>query len=268
MPPTVHVSRSVRFCVNPAVPLAESMASPRSNTFAGWPSLTGVGTFCELLVTCRGQPDARTGYLVNITVIDDAVRQAALPIVHHALATDPAQDSTLVLRRLVGPLRQELGEILASVTWQLTPYHSITMSMTDTDHVVIRQQFEFAAAHLLHCDSLTAEENRATFGKCNNPHSHGHNYRLEVAIESPLTTEGASIDIRAIEELVNKRVIQRLDHKNLNVDVPEFAEVNPSVENIARICYEFIQPSVEQLGGTLAHVTVWETEKTSCTYGR
>ncbi len=262
----VELSRRVRLCLNPGLSLAELRAAPRHNTFAGWPGMLGLGVFYEIEVRCRGWPDGETGYLMNISTIDEHVRRIALPLLHEALAQHPLSEPAGVLRTITAQLQDALGDRLAEVALHLTPYHCVSMSASEPDHVMISQQFEFASAHRLHVDSLTAEENRTIFGKCNHPNYHGHNYRLEVAVNIPLTLEQTHFAIAELERIVHEQVIERLDHKNLNIDVSEFGNLNPSVENIAKVCFELVDDALARNGAELSHVTVWETEKTSCTY--
>ncbi len=132
------------------------------------------------------------------------------------------------------------------------------------DHVQISRQCEFAAAHRLHSPDLSAEENLSTFGKCNNPSGHGHNYRLEAVVSVPL--DASAFGFEQLRDLVQEHVIQRFDHKHLNLDTEEFARLNPSVEHIAKVCHDVLVGPVAKAGGRLKQVTVWETEKTSCTY--
>ena len=134
------------------------------------------------------------------------------------------------------------------------------------EHVVITQHYEFAAAHRLHVNRLSDEENRRLFGKCNRPSGHGHNYRLEVALRIPIRDDGHILTPAKLDELVDEAAIRKLDHKNLNLDVPEFQNLNTSIENIAKVIYELIANDVGSLGAELESVSVWETSKTVCTY--
>ena len=136
------------------------------------------------------------------------------------------------------------------------------------DHVLISQQFEFSAAHRLHSPDLDEAANRQTFGKCNNPSGHGHNYRLEPIVSTPLAaTDGAAtFDLRHLEQIVDETVIQRFDHTHLNLDTTEFAQLNPTLEHIAKVCYDLLEPRIDEAGGRLVRIRVWETEKSSCTY--
>jgi 6-pyruvoyltetrahydropterin/6-carboxytetrahydropterin synthase len=126
----------------------------------------------------------------------------------------------------------------------------------------LSQKFEFAASHRLHNPALSEQANRQTFGQCNNPHGHGHNYQLQVTLAGEPSDSGLLVDVPAFEQIVKDAVIERFDHKNLNVEVPEFADLIPSVENIARVIYRLLKPRLTNL----AAVTVWETPKTWCEY--
>ena len=107
--------------------------------------------------------------------------------------------------------------------------------------VTITRSFEFAAAHRLHVPELSEEENRRIFGKCGNPSGHGHNYVLEVTVSGePDSASGTIVDLPTFEATVQERVIDRFDHKHLNVDCAEFATLNPTVENIARVIWDLL----------------------------
>ena len=132
--------------------------------------------------------------------------------------------------------------------------------------VRLSQKFEFSATHRLHNPSLSEEENCRTFGKCNNPHGHGHNYEVQVTLAGRPDESGVLVNIPAFEHIVGSSVIDKFDHKNLNVELPEFRELIPTVENIAMTIYRLLKPKFNDAGAKLAAVTVWETPKTWCEY--
>ena len=132
--------------------------------------------------------------------------------------------------------------------------------------VRLSQKFEFSATHRLHNPALTDDANRSTFGKCNNPHGHGHNYEVQVTLAGEPDASGLLVEVPRFERTVAEAVIDRFDHKNLNVELPEFREAIPSVENIARVIYRLLKPRFGEARGKLASVTVWETPKTWCEY--
>ena len=262
----VELTRTVRFCLNG--PVNGDQAPPRHNGFAAWPPMRGLGRFYQMHVRCRGEVDPVTGYFINIKQIDQAVRATGLPFLERIIQESP--DTSLIamgtlMRRLVDSLQPVLDQSVVQVRLDLTPFYNLTIGNRDMDHVIVRQQFDFSAAHRLHVDELSDEENREVFGKCNNPSGHGHNYRLEVALRAPVRDDGQVLNVEDIDALVDDVVIEKLDHKNLNVDVPQFEGLNPSVENIAKVIYEMLTPVIgDEL--SLEEVSVWETEKTMCTY--
>ncbi len=97
----------------------------------------------------------------------------------------------------------------------------------------LTRRYRFAASHRLDVASLTAEENRRLFGKCNNPHGHGHDYVLEVTVEGRPDASGQLANRETLDALVRERILQRLDHRNLNTDVVELNGIVPTTENLA-----------------------------------
>lgn len=124
--------------------------------------------------------------------------------------------------------------------------------------VLLTRKIEFAASHLYHSASLSLEENRRIFGKCNNPHGHGHNYTLEVTVAGePDPVTGMVLDLKDLKEILDREIMERMDHRFLNYEVPEFAGLNPTCENIARVIWKLLEPKIQQ--GKLHRVRVYET---------
>ena len=118
----------------------------------------------------------------------------------------------------------------------------------------------FSAAHRLDTPALSREENRRLYGKCNNPFGHGHDYTVDVTVEGPLRPDGQVANREALDALVRSAVIARLDHKNLNSDLPEFAAAVPTTENLATV----IRQSLERqwtLAARLVRVRISETDR-------
>ena len=104
----------------------------------------------------------------------------------------------------------------------------------------------FNAAHRLHNNNWTDEQNTEVFGKCNNPNFHGHNYDLEVKVIGFLNPEtGYVIDTKILSAIIQKDILDVFDHRNLNLDVPYFKEVNPTTENVAKIIYEILKSQLD-----------------------
>jgi 6-pyruvoyltetrahydropterin/6-carboxytetrahydropterin synthase len=261
----LELSRNVRFCLTGD---SRELASARDNTFAAWPAMRGLGRYYELDVTCVGEADPQTGYFINIKAIDEVVRDHALPMLAERIADEVAAAATpmgVVMRELFTAIDPPLNNTVARIRLALTPTLSFAIERDDMDHVVIRQQYEFSAAHRLHVPSLSDDENRATFGKCNNPAGHGHNYRVEVAARCPIDAHGCTLEPADLDAVINREAIDQLDHKHLNEDVPEFENLNPSVEHIVKVVWQMLDGKLPG-GATLDEVKVWETGKTVCAY--
>ena len=111
---------------------------------------------------------------------------------------------------------------------------------------VVRAE-HFNAAHRLHNDNWSDEKNKAFFGKCNNPNYHGHNYDLEVMVTGEIDTDsGYLIDMKDLSDLIKKEVLEPFDHKNLNLDVKEFFQLNPTAENIAVVIYNKLRAQLDK----------------------
>lgn len=120
------------------------------------------------------------------------------------------------------------------------------------------RRYTLSASHRLHADALTPEENRVAYGKCNNPHGHGHNYVVEVLVGGEVDPEtGMVVNLAALDEVVRKRVLDRFDHTNLNLD-PLFANRVPTTENLCREVFGLLKDAMP--AGKLEYVRVEETE--------
>jgi 6-pyruvoyltetrahydropterin/6-carboxytetrahydropterin synthase len=131
--------------------------------------------------------------------------------------------------------------------------------------VTVTRRLRFNAAHRVHNPALPDEENRALFGKCNNPNWHGHNYLLEVSVTGPIDPRtGYVIDLAVLRDLVERELVRHLDHKNLNLDVPFLAGSNPTTENLIVACWQVLAPRVAP--GTLRRLRLWETDNNYVDY--
>ena len=105
----------------------------------------------------------------------------------------------------------------------------------------LNRRYMFSASHRLHAAALSEQQNRDTYGKCNNPHGHGHNYALEVTVSGPVNAEtGMVCDLVELDKTVQESVLERFDHQNLNL-AQEFAEAVPTTENLAVAIYDILK---------------------------
>ncbi len=265
----VELRRTVRFSIAP-----DGSSEGGLNGFGGKPPVRSLGITGELEVICRGEPDARTGYLIDIKRIDSAVRATFVPALGRLFRERPETEPGAAIGVLLAGLPEALGEIYAGAVWRLSPSQSVametTMNSVDTTRVVLRSTFDLAAAHRLHVPGLSDEQNRELFGKCNNRAGHGHNYRVEVCVSVPSGAPPSGMG-DTIERAVQDTIIAPFDHKHLNEDTEEFSSengVNPTVENIARVFFEKLAPTINagDPPAELVRVTVWETDRTSAAY--
>ena len=115
-----------------------------------------------------------------------------------------------------------------------------------SNRVAVFRQEHFNAAHRLYNPRWEDSRNQEVFGKCNNPNYHGHNYEVVVKVVGvPDPETGYVIDIKHLSDLINREIIDRFDHKNLNLDTKEFENLNPTAENIAIVCYQLLRPHID-----------------------
>jgi len=254
----MKISREVRFALLP------NYEEQISNSWSGWPTANQLVPRLSLITVVTGEPEKKSGYICNIKLIDDLVRNV---ITNDVI---PSFDPTYAAERVLHQIFQQSCELwdvpgvaIFEQSLVVTPYLKFSMS-NDSPMICVTQQFEFSASHRLHNPELSDQENRELFGKCNNPNGHGHNYVVELSLNRPTQNLQDGIDLPAFESKVKELVIDRLDHKHLNKDVDYFAKVNPSVENIAIAIWGWLNG---QFGDDeIANVRVYETPKTWAEY--
>ncbi len=125
-------------------------------------------------------------------------------------------------------------------------------------HVTVTRRLMFNAAHRVHNPALSDEENIELFGKCNNPNWHGHNYTLDVSVKGTIDERtGYVLDLGVLRRLVEERAVDRMDHKNFNLDVDFMRGVNPTSENIIVAIWEQLEPAIQP--AKLVRLVMWET---------
>ncbi|MDG5493125.1 6-carboxytetrahydropterin synthase [Psychroserpens sp. SPM9] len=131
--------------------------------------------------------------------------------------------------------------------------------------VTVSRKAHFNAAHRLYRKDWSVEKNDAIFGKCNNPNYHGHNYELIVSVTGEIDPEtGYVVDMKVLKEIIKTEVEDAFDHKNLNLDVPEFKTLNPTAENIVVVIYNKIKPKLN--ADFDVEITLFETPRNFVSY--
>ena len=133
------------------------------------------------------------------------------------------------------------------------------------NRVSVFRKEHFNAAHRLNNSAWDEAKNMEVFGKCNLPHYHGHNYELIVKVTGlPDLQTGYVIDMKVLSDIIKARVLERFDHRNLNLDVPEFKELNPTAENIAIVIYNLVRPDIDEKFDL--RITLYETPRNYVEY--
>ncbi|MDB9859096.1 6-carboxytetrahydropterin synthase [Flavobacteriaceae bacterium] len=131
--------------------------------------------------------------------------------------------------------------------------------------ITVSRKAHFNAAHRLYRKDWSFEKNDEIFGKCNNPNFHGHNYELIVSVTGEIDKEtGYVIDMKVLKDIIKSEVENAFDHKNLNLEVPEFADLNPTAENIAVVIYNKMKSELDSKLDL--EITLYETPRNFVTY--
>ena len=239
--------------------------------FGGWASRWGHGHNYEVELTVRGVLDERSGMVVNITEVDKALKRALRPLrdkhltyeVPHFATHAPTTENIALF--LADAFNREFTDPAAQLT-KITVWETPTLCATldfqeNSPMVALTRSLDFAAAHRLHAPGLSADENRALFGKCNNPSGHGHNYAVEVTvIGEPDPVTGMIVDLLALDAVLEREIMARYDHKHLNDDTDDFKTINPTSENLTVAIWRHLVHKIPA-PARLYKVVVRETER-------
>jgi 6-pyruvoyltetrahydropterin/6-carboxytetrahydropterin synthase len=261
-----RLGRQIRFSINPFLP----QDAGGCNAYASKPAGEGLALFLQLDVEIVGPVHPETGFIVNVVEVDKAARDWAAPVfAEHVRAAYRAgrhigRDEIV---RLLGLAWQRLADKFGDarvdkLTLWLNPFRKIAMDENQPTTICFSEKFEFAAMHKLWNDDFTEQQNFEIFGKCANPTGHGHNYVVEVTVKVP--ADGSGFQMGAFQQVIEAQLIDAIDHKNLNADVPAFAKTIPTIENLAAFAWSRLAGRFA--GATLHSVTVWESDRTYCTY--
>ncbi len=131
--------------------------------------------------------------------------------------------------------------------------------------VYVTRRMHFSAAHRLHSDQLSDEENQNVYGLCNNPLGHGHNYEVEITVcGEPDPVTGMVIDLKELKDIAQRAIIEKMDHKHLNLEVDFMKDVVPTAENIAIAIWRQLESNLPS--GKLCEIKLYETPRNIATY--
>ena len=131
--------------------------------------------------------------------------------------------------------------------------------------IAVCRKEHFNAAHRLHNPEWSDEKNKKVFGKCNNPHYHGHNYELIVKLVGEIDKEtGYVYDMKLLSDIIQEHILKKFDHRNLNLDTEEFKDINPTAENIAVTIWQILRTKIDEKYDL--KITLYETERNFVEY--
>jgi len=260
----VHLSRLVYFSASHFYRIRHWSDEENERVFGLCSNISGHGHDYKVEIMVRGNINPRTGIVINTVDLKQIAEE-------------------LISRELDGKFlnhehpyfydRLSTTENLVHYIWELLEpqipgceLYKIRLYENDhlfsekgRDNVVhLTRKYHFCAAHRLHSNQLSDEENIALFGKCNNPHGHGHNYYLEVTVSGqPDPTTGMIMNLRDLDSTIEHLVLEKFDHKHLNLDTQEFKDLNPTSDNLVVVIWDLLSPHLPKLH----KVGLWETEK-------
>lgn len=225
-----------------------------------------------LAATIGGRIDPRTHFMVDFRRLDELLKEVTAPLDHRRLDVEylPLADREPSAEVLAVVLFEQLAQLVtrAIPAARLAGVRLLETGdlWADTDggeNVELTRAYGFSAAHRLADPGLNDEDNHRLYGKCANPHPHGHDYRLEVTVRGqPDAQRGTVTDLGALDRSVQESVLTRFDHRYLNEEVEPFATTVPTAERICERVWELLAPRVPGL----ARIVLYETPRSAFTY--
>lgn len=262
----VSMTRKVTFSSGHRFWFSHLSEAENRDLFPGWGSPYNHGHNYTLDVTVEGEVNPSTSMIVNIKDVDAVLKADIVPQFAQRSINDEVEYFKTHTPSLENMLPYIWNEIQKS---NLPPEVSLThlrleelpnfYGEYDGMKTTITRIYEFAAAHRLHVPTLSAEKNIELFGKCNNEAGHGHNYVLEVTVSGVLDPNtGMLCSILDVDRAVNREVVDRYDHKNLNCDIPEFDNKPTTSEAIAEMIFKRLDGHIP---ATLERIRLHETSR-------
>jgi 6-pyruvoyltetrahydropterin/6-carboxytetrahydropterin synthase len=220
----------------------------------------------RILLTIAGDPDPKTGMVVNISEVAKLLEQSVVHVLRDCwinrdvpafLDTIPTLENVALFawgELSPGIPGTEMVRLVVAESDELWVDYEPTRK---EGAMLLTRRYEFSASHRLYSPHFSEEENVKLFGACSNPHGHGHNYAFEVSVTGQIDPKsGMLADLAKLDECVGREVLDYLDHKHLNLDLPDFKELVSTTENVTRLIWRRL---VDKVPAKLARVIVRET---------
>lgn len=260
----LYLSRKMYFSAVHSYRIDEWTDEQNKEVFGLCSNPNGHGHDYTLEVMVKGKLDPESGIVVNITDIDHVVKS----FVQKELDGKFLNKENLFFKEKIPTTENIVSYLWDSLDGKIENCQLQKVRLRENDFlyseresssmVRLTRKYHFCTAHRLHSNHLSDEENLYIFGKCNNPYGHGHNYYLEVTVSgNPDSITGMIANLTDIDRIVDKEIMQKFDHKHLNLDTEEFQHLNPTSENVAVVIWDLLAPNLPNL----FKIGLYETEK-------
>ncbi|WP_338462612.1 6-carboxytetrahydropterin synthase [Synechococcus elongatus IITB7] len=261
------INRRALFSASHRYWLPELSEAENQKLFGACARFPGHGHNYVLYVSMRGELD-EYGMVLNLSDVKRVIKDEVTSQLDYAYLNDvwpEFQSSLPTTENLARVIWQRLAPHLPIVRIQLFESPSLWADyLGQAMEAYLTIQTHFSAAHRLAKESLSFEENCEIYGKCARPHGHGHNYHLEVTVAGEIDPRtGMLADLAALQQVVQDKVVEPFDHSFLNKDIPYFAEVVPTAENIAVHIRDLLAGPIRELGARLYKVKLIESPNNS-----
>lgn len=262
------INRRAEFSASHRYWLPELSEAENIANFGACCNFPGHGHNYVLYVSMAGQLD-QYGMVLNLSDVKHIIRREVIEPLNFSYLNQAWSEfsQTLPTTEFIAySIWQRLSPHLPLVNIQLYEHPRLWADYQgDAMEAYLSVSAHFSAAHRLALDDLSLEENTQIYGKCARPHGHGHNYHVEITVKGTIDQRtGMIVDLVALERLLDEYVIEPFDHNFLNKDIPYFANVVPTAENIAIHIRDLLQEPIRALGAELHKVKLIESPNNSC----
>ncbi|AFZ37402.1 6-pyruvoyl tetrahydropterin synthase and hypothetical protein [Stanieria cyanosphaera PCC 7437] len=262
------INRRAKFSASHRYWLPELNPEENQRLFGACSRFPGHGHNYVLYVSLKGELD-RYGMVQNLSHVKQVIKKEVTSQLDYAYLNEvwsEFQQTLPTTENIARVIWQKLAPYLPLVNIQLFEHPELWADYQGNDmEASLTVKTHFSAAHRLALPNLSFEENTEIYGKCARPNGHGHNYHLEVTVTGEIDQRtGMLVDLGALQKIIDDYVIEPFDHTFLNKDIPYFAEVVPTAENIAVYITQLLQQPIQTLGAELDKVKLIESPNNSC----
>ncbi len=262
------VNRRAQFSASHRYFLPELSEAENTDKFGAGSKFPGHGHNYVLFISLAGELD-KYGMVLNLSDVKHVIKHEVTSQLDYSYLNDvwaEFQETLPTTENIARVIWQRLVPHLPLVRVQLFEHPELWADyIGDGMEAYLSISTHFSAAHRLAHPQLSNEENAQIYGKCARPHGHGHNYHLEVTVKGQIDPRtGMIVDLGALNQAVEDYVLEAFDHTFLNKDIPFFADVVPTAENIALYISNLLRSPIQELGGTLYKIKLIESPNNSC----